>query len=134
MAEIKSILTSVKATLGLAEDYPVYDQDVIMHINSTLGTLSQLGLGPPLGFVIEDDAAEWDDFLGGDPLYSSAKSYVYICVRLLFDSSSMTGPVLQVFQDQKKELEWRLMVAADPYDETIIPDDDDLVVIDGGGP
>ena len=41
----ESILFSVKDVLGLAEDYTVFDQQVIMHINSALATLHQNGIG-----------------------------------------------------------------------------------------
>ena len=58
-----SILTSVKKMLGIAEEYDHFDADLIMHINSVLTILGQLGVGPDEGFFIEDDGAEWTDFV-----------------------------------------------------------------------
>ena len=44
-----SILTSVKKLLGLTEEYTAFDADLIMHINSVLMILRQMGVGPPGG-------------------------------------------------------------------------------------
>jgi hypothetical protein len=102
-----SILTSTKKTLNLAEEYTVFDQDVIMHINSTLSTLWQLGVGPTQGYMIEDKEATWDAFLGSDPRLNDIKTYVYLRVRMLFDPPT-TGYHVEAMQQQIKELEWRI--------------------------
>ena len=44
-----SILTSVKKLLGLTEEYAAFDTDLIMHINSVLMILNQMGVGPQRG-------------------------------------------------------------------------------------
>lgn len=104
-----SILTSTKKALGLEEDYEAFDPDIIMHINSVFSTLNQLGIGPGLGFMIEDKEALWDTFLGGDPRLNNVKTYVYLRVRMLFDPPQ-TGFHTTAMQDQIKELEWRINV------------------------
>lgn len=104
-----SILTSTKKVLGIDEGYTAFDPDIIMHINSVLSTLTQLGVGPDTGFMIEDDAPIWSDFLGDDPRFNSVKSYTYLRVRLLFDPPS-TGYLVTALNEQVKELEWRLNV------------------------
>jgi len=78
-----SILQSTKKTLGLAEDYTAFDQDIIMHINSVFSTLVMLGVGPETGFVIEDETDTWEEFTT-DVRLNSVKSYMYLKVRLLF--------------------------------------------------
>lgn len=103
----ESILTSTKKALGLDENYTAFDPDIIMHINSVLSTLNQLGIGPELGFMIEDKEALWDTFLGGDPRLNNVKTYVYLRVRMLFDPPQ-TGFHTQAMQEQIKELEWRI--------------------------
>jgi hypothetical protein len=80
-----SILISTKKILGLAEDYTVWDHDIITHINSAFSTLTQLGVGPTAGFMIDDETAEWSDFIGTDLELNSVKTYIYLRVRLLFD-------------------------------------------------
>lgn len=102
-----SILTSTKKVLNLASDYDAFDIDVIMHINSVFSTLHQLGVGPAGGFMIEDDAATWETFLGNDPRLNHIKTYVYLRVRLLFDPPN-TGFHTKAMEEQIKELEWRI--------------------------
>lgn len=137
-----SILDTTKKMLGLAEDYDVFDQEIIMHINSVLGTLNQLGIGPDAGFSITDNTATWDDFLGSDARFNPAKSYMYLRVRMLWDPPSI-GYVLTAMDKQKEELEWRLNILREnivhPAPDPVLPSDDDvfedsIVIIDGGTP
>lgn len=106
-----SILTSTKKILGIAESYTAFDADIATHINTAFSTLTQLGVGPAEGFMIEDETAVWDDFLkmADDMQYTAIKSYVYLRARLLFDPPT-TSFMIAAFDDQRKELEWRLNV------------------------
>lgn len=104
-----SILTSTKKILGIAEDYTVFDPDIITHINTAFSTLTQLGVGPAEGFMIEDDTPVWVDFIGDDLQYNSVKSYVFLRVRQLFDPPS-TSYLIAAYERQIQELEWRLNV------------------------
>lgn len=104
-----SILDSIKKVLGILPDYLVFDQDVIMHTNSAFSTLNQLGIGPELGFTIENKDPVWADFIGTDKRLSSVKTYVYLRVRLLFDPPQ-TSYLIQSMNEQLRELEWRLNV------------------------
>jgi hypothetical protein len=72
-----SILTSTKKNLGLAEDYTVFDQDIITYINSAFSTLTSLGVGPASGFMIQDASTEWVEFIGNDNSAQSGKD-VYL--------------------------------------------------------
>jgi hypothetical protein len=104
---IASILTSVKKILGIDEDYTAFDEDIIVHINTVFSTLNQLGIGPNVGFAIEDDTATWDDLLGTDLRLNSVKSYTYLSVRLMFDPPT-TSYLIESMNKQVKELEWRI--------------------------
>lgn len=107
-----SILTSIKKLLGIEEEYTQFDSDIIMHINTVFLNLTQLGVGPVEGFLIEDDSATWDDFIGDSNQLQAVKTYVYLKVKLLFDpplSSSVTESINRIIS----ELEWRLNVAVD---------------------
>lgn len=110
---MESILTSIKKLLGIAEDYEHFDQDIIIHINSAFMILTQLGVGPSGGFIIYDENSLWSDFLKNDTRIESVKTYVYLRVRLMFDSSSLTSATLESIKESIKELEWRLNVAAE---------------------
>lgn len=109
---MESILTSIKKLLMIADDYDHFDPDIIMHINSVFMTLTQLGVGPPEGFIIEDDSSVWTDFIEDPVQLQAVKSYIYLKVRLLFDPPSSSA-VLESFNNQAKEYEWRLMVMAE---------------------
>ena len=126
----QSILTTVKRTLGLSEDYTVFDNEIITHINSVFGDLHQLGVGPLVGFEIEDVNATWGDFLANDVVLNATRSYMYLRVKQLFDPSTI-GFVLTAQKEAIEKAEWRLMVAAD-----IVPDGDDesQFILDGGTP
>lgn len=108
-----SILTSIKKLLGIDETYTIFDRDLIIHINSVLAILTQLGVGPSNGFLIEDKYATWFDFLPNDSKLVPIKSYVHLKVRLLFDPP-MSSSVMASIQEMIKELEWRINVLVDP--------------------
>lgn len=108
-----SILTSIKKLLGITKEHTNYDADIIMHINSVFADLAQMGVGPSEGFVIWDDSAIWDDFLSDSLLLQSVKSYMFLRVRVLFDSASMGSATLTAYEKQIAQWEWRLNVAAE---------------------
>lgn len=112
VADPASILDSVKKALGIESDTDVFDLDVIMHINSTFATLTQVGVGQSTGFVISDNTAEWEDFSPDMILLANVKSYIVTCVRLLFDPPA-TSFGLDAMQKTKQELEWRLNVSSE---------------------
>jgi hypothetical protein len=102
-----SILQSTKKNIGLAESYTEFDPDVIMHINTVFSFLTQLGIGPADGYMIEGAEDTWDEFLGDDPNLNAVKTYVYLRVRHLFDPPG-TSYHLNAALEQIRELEWRL--------------------------
>lgn len=111
-----SILTSVKKMLGITEDYEQFDTDIIIHINSVFGILTQLGVGSENGFSVYDKSAVWSDFIADNTKLEMVKTYVSMRVKLLFDpplNSSITASMEKTIS----ELEWRLNVAVDPGEE-----------------
>lgn len=107
-----SILDTTKKILGLDADYDAFDLDIITHINSTFAQLAQLGVGPDEGFEIEDSGKLWSEFIDDNKLLNFVKTYMYLKVRMFFDPPT-TSFNLTAKQEQIKELEWRLNVAAD---------------------
>lgn len=104
-----SILNSTKKILGIAEDYTVFDLDIITHINTAFSTLAQLGVGPTAGYMINGSEEVWTDFIAEDFQYNSVKSYVFLKVRQLFDPPQ-TSYLISATEKQIEELEWRLNV------------------------
>lgn len=112
---MESILTSIKKMLGIDEAYTHFDADIIMHINSVLMILTQLGVGPEEGFVIEDDTSTWINFIpeANAAQLHAVKTYIYMKVKLVFDPP-LSSAVIESMSRQIAEFEWRLNVAVDP--------------------
>lgn len=108
-----SILDSTKKILGLGEGYDAFDLDVLIAINTALGTLSQVGVGPDTGFEIQDNSETWETLLGGDPRLNTVRSYVFLRCRLLFDPPQ-TSFGINAMEKQLEEMIWRIRVVADP--------------------
>lgn len=110
---MESILTSIKKLLGIAEEYKHFDADLIMHINSVLSILTQIGVGPSEGFLIEDDNMVWTDFVPKNPKLELIKSYTHQKVKMLFDPPASSAAI-EATNRMIGELEWRIQVIADP--------------------
>lgn len=109
---MESILTSIKKSLGIVEEYTHFDADIIMHVNSVFSILTQLGVGPEDGYFIKDKSAKWEDFMPMDDRLEFVKSYVFMKVKLLFDPSA-SSVVVGAMDKAISELEWRIQVAVD---------------------
>lgn len=106
----ESILTSTKKVLGIDESYTVFDQDIILHLNSIFADLNQLGIGPPEGFFVVNEANEWSQFMGSELRLNAVKSYVYLRLRLLFDPPASSFVVASM-EKQIEKAEWRINIA-----------------------
>lgn len=111
---MNSILTSIKKLLGLSEEVTVFDNDIIIHINTVLSSLIQMGVGPQDGFSITSAAQTWDAFIGDKKTIEQVKSLVYLKVRLLFDPPT-TSFLLESINRQISELEYRVYTEVGGY-------------------
>lgn len=121
---MESILNSIKEMLGMTADYKPFDTQIIIHINSALMVLNDIGVGPKQGFMISSESETWEQFLGyssiadsyiveNEPIkFEHVKTYVYLKVKLIFDPPSSSA-VLDAMKRQADELEWRLNVRAE---------------------
>ena len=107
-----SILNSIKKLLGIEEDYNAFDDDLIIHINSVMVVLTQLGIGPKDFFMITGPEETWSQFFGDSNKIALVKTYVYLKVRLLFDPPD-SGVLHEAVERQIQEFEWRLNVEAE---------------------
>lgn len=107
-----SILTSIKEMLGIAEEYDHFDPVLIRHINSVFMILTQMGVGPPEGFTIQDADATWYDFVSEESNLEAVKTYMYHRVQLMFDPPS-SSTIIESTNRIISELEWRLYTATD---------------------
>ena len=83
-----------------------------VHINSVFSILNQLGVGPTEGFEIQDDLAQWDEFVSDEDYLEDVKSYVGLKVRLLFDPPTSSA-AMEAANRLIEEFEWRLNLASD---------------------
>lgn len=134
----QSILKSVKQSVGVESDDPSFDIEIINAINAEFSILNDIGIGPPIGFVIEDEITEWSAFLdvGEDEekkvWLSKVKMAVNLRTRLLFDPPK-ENVLLDSIQRQLTEQEWRLSVNRETVD-WVHPAPPDVLVVDGGDP
>lgn len=110
---MESILTSIKKLLGYEEDDTGFDEEIIMEINAVFMSLTQMGVGPPEGFEIEDETSTWQDFIPDVKKFGAVKSYIHKKVKLAFDSSTMSSALISAYERQIAEFEWRLTHAAE---------------------
>ena len=109
----ESILNSVKLALGIAVDYPYFDEQLILYINTALAVLNQTGVGTD-GFRITGASESWSGLLGDKmSALEDSKTYIIMRVRLLFDPPQSSGAV-DAIKETIRELEWRGYVECDP--------------------
>lgn len=103
----ESILVTVKKLLGIMPDYDCFDLDIIIHINTILSALIQIGVGTP-GFQVVDEIQTWKGFIGDKEIdLNMIKSYVYLKVKLLFDPP-VSSSVMDAYKKNADEYEWRM--------------------------
>lgn len=135
----QSILTSTKKVLNVAPDDTSFDDDIITHINTAFSYLTDLGVGPVSGFVIESADEEWASYYPNedDPAklkveLSKVKTAVFLRVRLLFDPPTTTF-LLDAVKEQLREAEWRLNATREES-EWVDPAPEEVLIVDGGDP
>lgn len=117
MSEITdSVLNSQKKLLGIDTAYKVFDDDLIIHINTIFGTLHQLGVGPQDQFTIDSELDTWSGFTTNNKIMQEVKTYMYLSLRLLFDPPANSF-VYSGMKQQLDEYTWRLTVKADELKE-----------------
>ena len=119
---VDSILNSTKKLLGVPVEDEAFDADILVHINGTMSTLHQLGVGPTDQLLIVDKDTEWVSLTNNPVIQGMSKQFVYLNVRLLFDPPG-TSYLLESFTRSLSELTWRLEVEANPYTPT--PEEDE---------
>lgn len=102
-----SILNTIKKLSGLEVEITHFDTDLLIHINSAIANLTELGIGPVDGLVVEGPDESWVDLLGDRKYLNDVKTYVYLKTRLPFDPPTNSFLVATI-ESQIKELEWRL--------------------------
>lgn len=118
-AEIESsILLSIKKSIVGPPEYTPFDADLIMHINTQIANLYQLGLDSAKSVIVDGADQLWTDLIpAGDSRLQFVKTYVYARVKMVFDPPTSTAQ-MQALKEAAAEAEFRISVAVDkPYDD-----------------
>lgn len=113
-----SILTTIKNLLGIDESVIVFDSELVIHINSVISILSQLGVTSADNFSIVDDTAVWTDLLGDSTDLDLVKTYIYSKVKLVFDPPQNSFLVTNIVkQCEEYESRINMLTTPDPIPE-----------------
>lgn len=108
-----SILNTIKKLLGIDINDDSFDVDVIVNINSAIFSLSQMGIGPKNGYIVIDKDQKWSDYITDNTInLEGVKTYLYLKTKLIFDPPS-NSTVIEAFNKNLSELEWRMMLAVE---------------------
>lgn len=112
-----SILLSVKKSLGIPLEDDGFDPELIIHINTALMILTQLGVGPNDGVFITSQEDTWASLIEGNLDLEMVKTYIILRVKLIFDPPSSSF-VLESIKNQLQEFDWRINVQVEgAFDE-----------------
>lgn len=108
-----SILTTIKKLLGIDEEDDSFDIDIIVIINSIIPILSQMGIGPPNGFIVSSKDDLWDDYIPDKTInMEGIKNYIFLKTKLIFDPPTNSSTI-ESYNKVLNELEWRMMLAVE---------------------
>ena len=114
-----SILLCIRKMIGPGGDHDFFDTDYVIHINSVIAILRQMGIGPKRGYSITGSSDTWADYLGDNAeLLDPVKTYIYLKVKKIFDPPA-SGTMASAMDNLISELEWRLNVTVDPGEQSV---------------
>lgn len=111
----ESILATIKSMLGVSDLDDAFNNDILVNINAAFSTLYQVGVGEDSHYFVLKGDETWSDIFKETDLIDFIKLYTYMKVRLAFDPPS-NASLLQSLKDQINEIEYRIMLQADPAD------------------
>ena len=117
VSDTDSILNTIKSGLGIDTSDSSFDVELIMHINTILSHLAQIGIGPDTGYSIKDANNKWSDFITDETkliLLNNVKTYITLKVHLIFDSPT-SSVVKEAYEKQINEIENRMYVTIGGY-------------------
>lgn len=120
------ILETIKKLLG-CENIDEFDEQLIILINGAIDVLIENGVGNKKGFMITENNETWADLITNDnkELFNLCKTYIYLEVKILFDTTSMSSYVLNAIKEKNQEYLWRIREQAEPADYFEVEDDND---------
>lgn len=106
------ILDDVKRIVGSDPSYTDFDRDLVIHTNTALFALNQMGIGVP-GFEIVTGNEKWSEFLESNDIHQinlhAVKTWVGLKVRMIFDPPT-SSILAEAINQNLKEWEWRIYI------------------------
>lgn len=107
----ESILITIKQMLGIEEDVTDFDLDIIIHINSALSELYDIGYGSE-PFKISGEETTWDLLLLNNTDLELIKEFLFISVKMVFDPP-LSSIVMDTYKEVKKKCEFKIYLICD---------------------
>lgn len=108
-----SIVNTIKKSLGIDESDDSFDSDIILNVNTTIFSLSQMGVGPSNGYVVTSIDDKWIDYINTTTInLEGIKTVIYLKTKLIFDPPT-NATVIESIKKTITELEWRLTLAVE---------------------
>ncbi len=102
-----SILDSIKEDVGIVPNCDIFDNQLLLYINSVMANLRQIGYGPKEGFEVSGSTEKWSDLIT-ESRFNFVRAYMTLKVHLLF-SVPTSSFALDFMNKQITEYEWRIM-------------------------
>lgn len=106
-----SILVNIRESVGLMGDNSEFDTDLLIHINSTIATLAQIGACDVV--IVSDDTTQWrelkNESLVGSNMFMMVPTYVALSTKLIFDPPPPSA--VEIYKQKADEILWRLKIA-----------------------
>lgn len=107
------ILPDVRGFLGLDKTSNVFDNEIIPHVMSAMGKLSQNGV---CNSIVLTDKTTWSDIIPAEMIinpevFSMIPLYVMLSTKILFDPPPPSA--IPYYQSNLDDMLWRLGVAHD---------------------
>lgn len=103
----RSVLNSVKDSLGIDEEYNAFDGDILAYINGALSTAHQLGAVDDV--TVLDETTTFSAIINENTSLNALYMYLIMSVHLVFDPPQNSF-LVKSLEDQIQELKWRLCI------------------------
>lgn len=117
-----SILVDIRGSVGLDPNNSDFDNELIPHINASIGRLNQNGVG--LYLVVTGAEEKWSALqdptqTDGNNYFSSVALFITLSTKILFDPPPPSS--VEYHAANARELLWRLKIAYEYYEPVVEP-------------
>lgn len=107
------VLNDVKVYLGYPPANTDFDDELILHINSTIAEMNRFGCGDLYNEITVTETTTWDEIEAWAKTKTSAiKTYIYLSTRLMFDPPT-SGVYMDTLKDKRMEAMYTIQMTID---------------------